>query len=360
MNSTHLERLRARMADLNLEAILVTQPENRRWVSGFTGSAGTLLVTADQALFITDFRYFEQVARQCPGFTLVKQTKTFKDALRQAVRSAGAKKIAFESRDVTVGLYEDMREALRGHGDRLVAELLPTSDVVEPLRAVKDEAEIQAIARAAEITDAAFAQALPAITAGMTEIQAAWEIERRMREMGAQNVGFELIVASGPNSALPHARPSARVIQEGEPIVFDLGAMVNGYRSDMTRTICLGKPTTKFRKVYGVVLEAQQAALAAIRAAGPTGKDIDAIARNVITAAGYGSKFGHGLGHGVGLAIHEGPRLSPLLTDPKPLEEGNVVTVEPGIYLPGWGGVRIEDLVVVTRDGVRNLTKSPK
>jgi Xaa-Pro aminopeptidase len=358
--STHrLERLRARLADLGLEAVLITQAENRRYVSGFTGSTGTLLISATQALFITDFRYYEQVGRQSPEFTLVKQSKTFKDALRQAVRQLGAKSIAFESRDVSVGLYEDMREALAGRGDTLIADMLPAADIVEPLRAIKDEGEIAAIAGAAQLADAALAGALAVFAAGMTELEAAWEIERRMRDLGAQGVGFELIVASGPNSALPHHRPGDRPLQTGEPIVIDIGARVDGYVSDLTRTICLGKATAKFKRIYDIVLQAQQAALAAIKA-GPDGKTVDAVARDIITRAGFGKKFGHGLGHGVGLHVHEQPRLSPMVKEPKPLVAGNVVTVEPGIYLPGWGGVRIEDLVVVTEAGIRNLSGSPK
>ena len=357
--STHLQRLRARMAELPVDAMLVTQAENRRYVSGFTGSTGTLLVTGKHALFITDFRYYEQVGQQCPEFTLVKQPRTFKEALREAVQAAQVKNLSFESQDVTVWRYQDMRDALAGEGDKLIAELTPTADVVEPLRAVKDEQEIGAIARAAEITDMALAQALPFFKPGMTERQAAWEIERRMREMGSPAVAFELIVASGPNSALPHARPSDRLLQNGEPIVIDIGASMNGYCSDMTRTICLGEPTAKYREIYGIVLKAQSAALASIKA-GQNGKDMDAVARDIISDAGYGPQFGHSLGHGVGLQVHEQPRLSHLLANPQPLVPGNVVSVEPGIYLPGWGGVRIEDLVVVTESGLRNLVSSPK
>ncbi len=360
MDSSHrLERLRARMAELKLEAVLVTQAENRRYISGFTGSACTLLVTGGQAFIITDSRYFEQAGRQSPDFTLIKQRKTFKDALKQAVRASGAKSVAFESRDVSVGLYQDMREALALRGNKTLAELVPGSGIVEPLRLTKDDGEIEAIARAAQITDAALAGAMRTLAPGMTEAQAAWEIERRMREMGAQDVAFDLIVASGPNGALPHHRPGERALQDGEPIVIDIGARVDGYCSDLTRTICLGKPSARFRKVYGIVLEAQLAALASVRA-GATDKDVDAIARAIISKAGFGRKFQHGLGHGVGLAIHEGPRLSPLLQEPKPLQPGMIVTIEPGIYLPGWGGVRIEDLVVVTEDGARILSASPK
>lgn len=359
MSDIRLERLRARLAELNIAALLVSQPENRRYLSGFTGSAGWLLITPTLAQIITDSRYYEQVAAQAPAFALVKQNKTFKDAFRQAVRAAGAKTIAFESHNVSVAQLRDMEEALKGPRGGASATMVATTDVVEPLRAVKEESEIAAIARAAEITDQALAAALPGFKAGMTELEASWEIERRMRELGAQGTAFELIVAAGPNSALPHARPGERRLQLGQPIVLDIGARVDGYASDMTRTICLGKETPRFHKIYGIVLEAQQAALKAIKA-GVTGKEVDGIARAIISNAGYGPKFGHSLGHGVGLAIHESPLLSFRTVVPKPLLPGMVVTVEPGIYLPGWGGVRIEDSVVVTEDGARILTHSPK
>lgn len=359
MSSERLARLRARLAELGLEAMLITQADNRRYISGFTGSTGTLLVSAEHALFITDFRYYDQVAQQAPQFTLVKQTKSFAEALSRAVRTAGVRRIAVESRDVSLGLFEDMREALVGRGKKPIAELQPAAGIVEPLRAVKDESEIALMARAAAITDAAFAAARAVWRVGMTEIEAAWEIERRMRELGAQGVGFELIVQAGPNSALPHARPSTATLQEGQPIVVDIGACVDGYRSDMTRTICLGKPTARFRKIYSIVLEAQLAALDAAKA-GAIDREVDAVARTIIAAAGYGKRFGHGLGHGVGLQVHEQPRLSPMVKEPRPLVPGHVVTIEPGIYLPGWGGVRIEDLVVITETGARKLTASPK
>lgn len=346
------------MAHLDVQAALITQPENRRYVSGFTGSACTLLVTQSKALLITDFRYFEQAAQQSPAFALVKQRKTVKDAFKQAVRLTGARRIVFESRDVSVGLLHDMQEALTLRKG-VLAELTPAVDLVELLRLVKDAGEIGAIARAAQITDAALAEALAVWQPGMTEKRAAWEIERRMREMGAQDVAFDLIVASGPNAALPHHRPGERELRESEPIIIDIGAKVDGYCSDLTRTICLGKPTARFLKIYAIVLEAQRAALSAVQA-GAVDKDVDAVARDIITRAGYGRKFGHGLGHGVGLAIHEGPRLSPMAREPKPLQSGMIVTVEPGIYLPGWGGVRIEDLVEVTENGARILSAARK
>lgn len=359
MSNGRLERLRARMAELKLEAMLITQPDNRRYITGFTGSTGTALVTASSALFITDFRYWEQVGQQCPDFTLVQQKKTFKEAFRQAVRASGAQNVGIETRDVSVGLFQDMCDALEQKSGPPLAELQPAADVIEPLRLIKDESEIASIARAAAITDQALAAALAVFTPGITETQASWEIERRMREAGASDVAFELIVASGPNAALPHARPSDRQLRLSEPIVIDIGAEVDGYRSDMTRTVCLGKQTPKFRRVYDVVLQAQEAALTAIKA-GQLDRDMDALARKIISDAGFGSKFGHSLGHGVGLQVHEGPRLSHLLAEPKPLRPGMVVTVEPGIYLPGWGGVRIEDLVVVTETGIRDLTSAPK
>jgi len=347
------------MASLSLEAILISQPENRRYISGFTGSSGWLLITANEEMIITDFRYYEQVTRECEGFTLVQQRKTFGEAFRQAVRRAGVAAVAFESRHVSVGMYQDMQDALARKGRPPIARLTAVADVVEPLRAVKDEDEIAAIARAAEITDAALAQVLPGLAPGMTEKEAAWQIERAMRELGASGTAFDLIVASGPNAALPHARPGERTLRASEPIVVDIGARVDGYASDLTRTVCLGKGTSKFRRIYDLVQRAQEAALRAVQP-GRTGKELDSVARDIIREAGYGRRFGHGLGHGVGLAVHEAPTLSFRERESQPLAAGMVVTIEPGVYLPGWGGVRIEDLVVVREDGPQVLSKSPK
>jgi len=356
--NARLSALRQKMAEQKLDALLVTQAENRRYLSGFTGSAGYLFITATQAYLATDSRYWEQVGQQAPDFTLAKiEAGKSNQLFADLVRAAGATRVGYEAGDVTVASYRELQKALRPDRARAIARLVPTKGLVEGLRAIKDAAELALIEQAVALGDAAFAYGVQRMRPGMTEKQAAWEIERYLREHGAEGVAFELIVASGPNGAMPHARPSERVIQAGEPIVIDMGCRIDGYNSDLTRTIVLGEPGEKFREVYAIVLQAQLAAEAALRA-GPKGKEIDAVARQVIVEAGYGDYFGHGLGHGVGLAVHEEPGLGKL--GEKPLQPNMVCTIEPGIYLPGEFGVRIEDMAVVTADGCRVLTKAQK
>jgi len=348
-----LTKLREALATEGLDAILITQPENRRYLSGFTGSAGVLLISQEQAIIATDFRYYEQVAREAPGFQLakIKGGEKFVDILPELVAQVGARKVGFESAHLTVDQHKEWWEVAEGF------ELIPTKELVEEIRAVKDEDELDKIKQAIALADEAFAHIVGFIEPGMTERELAWELEVFMRTHGAARVAFDLIVASGANGAMPHATVSDRVIRAGEPIVIDLGAMIDGYNSDLTRTICIGQPGDKFREIYDIVLEAQQAAEGGIRP-GMTGKEADDIARQIIEEAGYGDEFGHGLGHGVGLAVHEKPTLSKLSEDV--LTPGMVFTVEPGIYLPGWGGVRIEDLVVMREDGVEVLTQASK
>ncbi len=349
-----LAKLREALAIEELDAILITQPENRRYLSGFTGSAGVLLISQNQAIIATDFRYFEQVARQAPDFQLAKVENRFVNLLPQLVEQVGAKRVGFESAHLTFDQHRKWAEVAEGF------ELVPTKDLVEDLRAVKDEDELDAIKKAVALSDAAFAHILGVIEPGMTEKDVAWELESYMRTHGADKVAFDLIVAAGPNGAMPHATVSDRAIRAGEPIVIDLGAALDGYHSDLTRTIYLGEPDERFREIYGLVLGAQLAAEDRIEGIKPgmTGKEADAIARRVIEEAGYGEQFGHGLGHGVGLAVHEKPTLGKLSDDV--LRPGMVFTVEPGIYIPGWGGVRIEDMVVLREDGVEVLSQATK
>jgi len=347
-----LAKLRQCLTDLQLDAILISQPENRRYLSGFTGSAGYLLITAQDAILATDFRYYEQVARQSPDFRLAKITDKFENLLPQLVAEVRAKRIGFESQHVTYDQHQTWTKAVEG------SEWVPTKEVVERIRMTKDQAELAAIRRAVALSDEAVAHIVRVLKPGMTEKEAAWELEAFMRTHGAEQAAFTFIVAAGPNSAMPHAVSSDRPIQAGEPIVMDLGARVDGYCSDLTRTFCLGQPRdAKYVEVWNIVLKAQQAARAAIRP-GMLGKEADAVARQVITEAGYGESFGHGLGHGVGLVIHEKPGAGRLSEDT--LLPGAVITIEPGIYLPGWGGVRIEDMGVVTETGVDILTKAEK
>jgi len=356
--NARLSALRQKMAEQKLDAMLVTQAENRRYLSGFTGSAGYLFITATQAHLATDSRYWEQVGQQAADFALAKiEAGKSNQLFADLVRAAGATRVGYEAGDLTVATYRELQKALRPDRARAIARLVPTKGLVEGLRAIKDASELALIEQAVALGDAAFAYGVQRLQPGMTEKQAAWEIERYLREHGAEGVAFELIVASGPNGAMPHARPSERLIQAGEPIVIDMGCRVHGYNSDLTRTIVLGEPGEKFRQVYAIVLQAQLAAEAALRA-GPKGKEIDAVARQIIVEAGYGDYFGHGLGHGVGLAVHEEPGLGKL--GEKPLQPNMVCTIEPGIYLPGEFGVRIEDMAVVTADGCRVLTKAQK
>ncbi|GAB4566434.1 MAG: aminopeptidase P family protein [Anaerolineae bacterium] len=348
-----LARLRKALAERDLDGIFVSRAENRRYLSGFTGSAGWLLITHDEALLMTDFRYWEQSRLEAPDFELVKVVDRLDDVLPGVVERFEGKRIAFEAAAITVD--EHQRWMAANDAVTWVAE----TNLVEEIRAVKDEAEIGLIREAARIADAALAAALAEVRPGMLERDLAWLLERRMREQGADGPAFDIIVAGGASGALPHAHARRAPLPAGQPIVIDMGAVVDGYRSDMTRTICLGEPAdpNSFWTVYNTVLKAQQAALEGIRA-GMAGPEADALARDVIQRAGYGEEFGHSLGHGVGLAIHEEPRLGRRSTTV--LQPGMVVTIEPGIYLPGWGGVRIEDLVVVREDGLEVLTSSSK
>ena len=263
----------------------------------------------------------------------------------------GIKRLGFESQHLTV---EQLSTFNKAAGD---VEWLPLENTVEKIRAVKDQDEIDALRRSAALNDNAFAHLLEVIEPGMTEREAAWEIEAYMRSHGASKVAFDLIVAAGPNGALPHARPGDQAIQPGAPVVIDIGCVLDDYCSDMTRTFCLGKPSSRYLEVWNLVLQAQEAAEAVIRA-GTSGMETDAAARDLIVEAGYGDYFGHGLGHGVGLAVHEGPRASRLSDDT--FEAGMSLTVEPGIYLPGEFGVRLEDLVIIGKDGIEILTNTPK
>lgn len=339
------------LAGSGVDAMLVIQPENRLYLSGFTGSSGALLVTKEKAYLITDFRYLEQAGEQSPHLEIVKMTNNLVDTLETMHEINGICSLGFESGYVNYKLYEDLVEKLPG------IKLVPLDGVIEQLRQVKDDQELAAISRSMSLLDEGFDYICGWIKPGVTEKEVELELEMFLRRRGATAAAFPFIIASGPRSSLPHGAASDRRINPGDVITIDFGVVLDHYNSDMTRTIALGTPPEIIKKIYGIVLEAQQAGLAAVRA-GVKASEVDAAARRVIEAHGYGEYFGHGTGHGVGLAVHEGPRLSP--RDDTVLQEGMVVTVEPGIYLPGTGGVRIEDSVVVERDGCRVLTKSPK
>lgn len=353
--NNRLSRLRRKLAEREIDAIFISQPENRRYLSGFDGSSGYLLITDKDAVIATDFRYIEQVKRQSPDYRLFQIAGDMPGWLPELIADIRGYKLGFESQHITLAMYRQMVDIIKKQESP--PKLVPLEGLVESLRAIKDAEEIEAIAQAADISDRAFQHIEQNIEVGMGEREVAWELERFMREHGSQAMPFDIIVASGSNAALPHARPSERVIREGEPVLMDFGARVNGCTSDLTRTICLGKPDDQFKKVYDIVLGAQLAALELVKE-DMTGEQADNLARTVIAEAGYAEAFGHALGHGLGLAAHEAPRLGPGSVEK--LVSGMVFTIEPGIYLPGWGGVRIEDTVVLENGKLRLLSKARK
>ena len=346
-----LDGLRSKLVDRGIDALIVTQPENRRYLSGFTGSHGVLIISADAAHLATDFRYYEQAELQAPDFTLARIESEFSPLLAELLAEMRVRRAGIESTHVTLDQHASWAEAVQG------IELVTTKGIVEELRTTKDAEELELIRRAAAVADAAFACIAQWLKPGVSEKAAAWQLEAFVRTHGADGVAFDVIVASGPNAAMPHAEPSDRMIQVGEPVLLDLGARVDGYCSDLTRTICLGDPDGLLLGIHALVVKAQEAAEQAMRA-GIEGSAADAVARDLIRDAGYGERFGHGLGHGVGLAVHEGPRASKSSEDV--LQAGMVMTVEPGIYIMGWGGVRVENMVVVREHGVEVLSTASK
>ena len=350
-----LNKLRSQLTTKGLDALIISQAENRRYLSGFTGSAGFLLISQQRAILATDFRYVEQAQAQAPGFEVVQIQGDIAKWFPRLASELDAPKLGFEGKSITFFAYKELTDALSNAKTKI--SLTSTDGLVESLRAVKDKDELKLIEKAAALADATLEYIIPRIKPGASERETAWEIESFLRRNGSEPVPFELIVASGPNSAMPHARPTDRAIRQGEPVVIDIGATVEGYTSDITRTICPGNGDSMFNKVYDIVLGAQLTAMATLQA-GMTGEEVDRLARTVIEQAGYKDAFGHGLGHGVGLATHEEPRLGTNSSDI--LAEGMVFTVEPGIYVSGWGGVRIEDMVVLEEGKVRLLTKARK
>ncbi|HEY6671404.1 MAG TPA: Xaa-Pro peptidase family protein [Solirubrobacterales bacterium] len=341
------ERLVSLIAERELDQLFVSDLVNVRYLTGFTGTNGACLVGRDERIFFTDFRYSERAEREVGEEW--DRPEAERELLPQIVaRMSG--KVGFEDAKLSVRQLARLEAAA---GD---VDLVPAGDLVEQLRAVKEPEEIERIAAAAELTDGVYRWALERGLAGRTERDVARACEARLRELGAEP-SFPPIVAAAENGALPHAEPEDREIGAGELVVFDMGALLEGYCSDCTRTFATGEPGDEPQEVYDLVLAAQLAALAAIRP-GASGKEVDAVPREMIAEAGHGDHFGHGTGHGVGLEVHEGPRLS--TTSEDELREGNVVTVEPGVYLPGRFGVRVEDLVVLTADGYRNLSGLPK
>ncbi len=353
-HADRIDRLRARFADESIDAFLVTSPENRAYFSGFRGTAGYLWITPQDALLATDFRYTEQAGAQAPGYTVVRIT-TGLDWIEEAAAGSASRRIGIEDGDMSVSMFNSLKERF---GKRDPApELVPTGTMATQLRAVKEPAELAVIQRAIDLADGAMEAVGARLRPGMTERDVAWDMERTMRELGADGLSFETIVASGPNGAKAHHHPTDRKLELGDGVVVDMGALYDGYCSDITRTFVLGEASEKFRTVYDTVLAAQETAAATARA-GMTGSEIDGLARAVIAAAGYGDSFGHSLGHGIGIAVHELPGVGP--KSEGPVEDGMVFSIEPGIYLTGWGGVRIEDLVLMENGKPRVLTHAHK
>lgn len=344
--------LRAAMAREGLRAFMVTDGLDRRYLTGFTGSAGRLLVLEDRLPFLVDSRYYEQVPREAPELDLERVGYQPLERLAALLSEAGLRELGIQAENVTVLELQTLEKKLPG------VTLRPLAGLAGALRASKSAAEVESIQRAVDLVDLAMEEAYRIARPGMRERELAWRLEVFMRERGASALAFDIIVAAGENGALPHHRAGERVIGEGEPIVIDMGCVVDGYCSDLTRSFSLGPAADRdYERVYQVVDEANNAAVAGLRV-GMTGKEGDALARDVIAAAGYGDQFGHSLGHGVGLAVHEGPRLAQ--TAEETLPDGAVVTVEPGIYLPGRFGVRIEDMVTLGADGAQLLTRAAK
>jgi Xaa-Pro aminopeptidase len=341
------DRLAALIAERELDCLLVSDLVNVSYLTGFGGTNGACVCGAEQRVFLTDFRYTERAAAEVEGWEIV----TVRDDWLGGIAARLSGRAGFEDHKMAVRTLERLTAKLP-EGVALEA----AGETVEKLRRVKDEAELAAIAAASELADEIWHWSLESGLAGRSELDVARAAEARMREQGAEP-SFPTIVAAGPNGALPHAEPGARQIGRGELVVFDMGTRLDGYCSDGTRTFATGEPGEAARAVYQTVLEAQEAALKAVEA-GAKAEHVDGVARELIAAAGHGERFGHGLGHGVGLEVHEEPRVSQRSEDV--LAAGEVVTIEPGIYLPGELGVRIEDLVVVAEEGCRNLSGLPK
>ncbi|AEF17205.1 MULTISPECIES: M24 family metallopeptidase [Thermoanaerobacterium] len=338
------------LVEKGLDGFLIFKPVNVTYLTGFTGDDSVAIVGLNESYFITDSRYTEQASYEIKGFKIVEHKSDIFEAIRDCISNMGIDKLGFEGNYITFEQYNKLKDILQ-------VELKPENGFVESLREIKDETEIENIKKAQYITDETFKYFLSFIKPGMREKDVALEMEYYMKKLGAEEKSFDFIVASGKRSSMPHGKASDKIIEYGDFVTFDYGCKVNGYCSDMTRTVVIGKANDKQREIYNVVLEAQINAINNLKA-GMIEKDGDYLARKVIIDKGYGDYFGHSLGHGVGLEIHENPFMGPKKTNL--LKAGMVVTVEPGIYIPNFSGVRIEDMVLLKEDGVIDLTNSPK
>lgn len=345
-----VKNVQDKLSKYNIDALLVTNMFNVRYLANFTGTTGLVVITKDEAYFVTDFRYTEQAAEEAKGFTIVKNEGPIFEEVAKIVQEDKIENLGFEQENITYAVYNQIN-------DIIPCELVPVTGVVEKLREVKTEDEINIIKEAINITEKAYDYILGFVKPGKTEIEVANELDFYMRNEGATSVSFDTIVASGVRSAMPHGVASDKVIEEGDMVTIDFGCYYKGYVSDMTRTFAVGDPGEQMKEIYEIVYQANKK-VNEVAKAGMTGAELDAIARDYITEKGYGPQFGHTLGHGIGLEVHEGPSLS--FRNEDKLVVNNIVTNEPGIYVPGLGGVRIEDDLVIKEDGAEILMTTPK
>lgn len=347
-----VSRVRQRLTEYDADAVLLSFLPNIRWTSGFTGSNGLLLVEPDEAVFVTDGRYTEQARQEVEGAEVTISYNGLMSRLLEGEYLENVERIVFQSDHVTVARHQQLQENCPD------VQWVPASGFLDRLVAEKEQAEVDQIQKAQSITETVYEEILGILEPGLTERDVAAEITYRHLKRGADKMAFDPIVAAGPNGARPHSRPTDRVLQPGDLIVLDMGCILDGYASDMTRTIALGSPSAAAKRGYEVVLEAQRQAIEAARA-GMTGRELDAVARRTIEGEGLGTHFTHGLGHGIGLEVHEWPRVSHTVEDELPF--GTCITIEPGVYVPEEEfGVRIEDIVVLREDGCMNLTSTKK
>ncbi|KUO58912.1 MAG: Xaa-Pro dipeptidase [Gracilibacter sp. BRH_c7a] len=343
-----LQTVRSKLEEHNLDALLVSSWSNIFYLSGFTGSSALLFITAENSILLTDFRYTEQAEEETQDFEIVR-IDSYPDTI--AGLAQDYTRIGVEEEELSLIDYRKFQTALHS------CQLVDSSNILTKIRQIKDESEIHILRQIISMTDQAFLQIAKMIQPGMTEVEISLELEFSLRKMGATDRSFDYIVASGLRSSLPHGVATEKKLEKNESLTLDYGGKYKGYCSDLTRTVFLGQPDSKQREIYNIVLEAQQAGIEALKP-GITGQEADAVARQVMTKAGYGEYFGHGLGHALGIEVHETPRLNTRET--QILQPGMVITVEPGIYIPGWGGVRIEDVILVNDNGVEVLTQAPK
>lgn len=343
-----IEKLRLELVNKKIDCLFITDNLNRRYLSGFTGSAGSLLITNKNNYLITDFRYIEQADKETSGFKIIESMNT-NTTLLDILKKEKIKKIGIESNNITLTNFRNIKNKLKEF------RIVPTSNIVERLRQIKDDEEIIYIKKAMEITIKSLNSVLDIVKPDIREKDIVVELEYQMKKNGAEKSSFDLIVASGKNSSMPHAKTSEKKLKNKELILFDIGASVNGYNSDLTRVFCLGIMSRKQKGIYDIVYRARENSISKVKSNIET-RVIDSASRNLIEKSGFGKNFRHGTGHGVGLAIHEMPQIN--LKKGEYLKEAMVTTIEPGIYIPDWGGIRIEDMVIVRKNGCELISKS--